>query len=160
MKRILSILTICLLFLSSLCACTKNDNWIELPLPKIGSIFLPDEWDYSEIKGRLYITNQEGAPMLIQSNSYPGYEGERDDPTGKVESNQYCQRFQGLKILSNEVFSNGNSIGKSLYSVDGTEHEMSYLEIWNDGRRILFVAWSEEVDESLLKTIANSFVPK
>jgi hypothetical protein len=137
-------------------------GWKTVEIGDCGTIQIPKEWIVSEKDGLIYITDKElseegCSAYFIQSHSYAGtHIGDEDIK----ESNAFSANLQNMQVTESAVLSNGAVYGKALYSINGTDRELCYLDFSRYHTRVRLVAWSDLISEDTRIKIASSFIPK
>jgi hypothetical protein len=108
-------------------------GWKTVEIGDCGTIQIPEEWISSEKDGLIYLSDKElfdeGCnTFFVQSRSY-GKSGEE----GIVESNAFSKNVSKKQYTKSAGLSNGAVYGKALYSIDGANCELCFLEffVWN-----------------------------
>ena len=134
--------------LSLLSGCSsKYDGWQTVDIDYCGSIKIPENWSPFSEDGVLYILDENGTPAMIQCQTYQ---------TGRVESNKYYKDYKFLENDFNEVFSNSAQYVTAYFLCDNKKFLIRIIHLIN----VDFAVWNSDIEDSVIRDIAESFEMK
>jgi len=157
-KKIVKIVLLMMIIVSmSGCLFQKYDysDWKTIKFKKEGTVMIPNDWEYYEEDGLLYIVDKNGLPIMIETHSYPAV-GEYANEIGDEESNKFFRNYTDLYRLESCGLSNSSFYGKDLVMKDKKVMEKYVLGFGID-ESIDFIVWDERINEKFVKKIATSY---
>lgn len=136
------------------CVQWETRGWQTVEIQDCGTLRLPSDWTCYEKGGLIYIVNHARRPVMIETTSSPSADGRIP---GDTEANDFFADITNLRHLTSAVFSNGAIYGTYLTEHQGQQSEKLYLNIGYD-RSITLLVWDDTMSESMLKTVAQTFV--
>ena len=152
MRKLFCILLMVLLI--SGCS-NEYDTWKKVEVPNVGSLKIPQEWEYSE-NGDIIIFSDK---KISDSSEYNVYligiicnQDQIDSLYKHIDENMKYE-----KLISSETLSNSAIIGKNEYLINGETHHKFFLDIYSSSKQLYIIAIDDSVDYETIKKVGNSY---
>lgn len=147
MKRILSLLLLCLVIFSLTACASDTDDWQTVIL-NCGTMKVPEEWIVVREDEILYIYDEAWKPIMIALS-----------PSNDLgtRSNKHYQDYIVVDWISSACYSNGAIYGACLISYNGETSEKLYLSLGYGEEQTEFIIWDESITVDMQKKIAKTY---
>ena len=147
----------CILLMVLLVSGCSNEyeKWKEIDVPNVGSLKIPQEWEYNENGDIIYFSDKK----ISDSSEYNIYfigiicnQGQIEPLYKHIDKNMKYE-----KLISSETLSNSAIIGKNEYLINGKTSQKFFLDLYSSNKQLYIIAFDDYVDYEIIKKVGNSY---
>lgn len=147
----------CILLMVLLVSGCSNEyeTWKEIDVPNVGSLKIPQEWEYNENGDIIYFSDKKTSDSSEYNIYLIGIICNQD----QIESlyKHIDENMKYDKLISSETLSNSAIIGENEYLINGKTSHKFFLDLYSSNKQLYIIAIDDSVDYEIIKKVGNSY---